>query len=165
VVRDRVQVVVISLAIALTVTMIVAWIARGRALRWFGETRDLLRGRTVVIAYVISLLSWGVQITTYALGVISVGLSVPVAAIVVTVVSVNVAGVIRSTPGNVGLFQLMFALGLAPFGVATARAVAAGVLIQSVQMLSAVIAAAATASTSERKISEMRGIAARGQKG
>lgn len=146
VVRERVQTVVIVLVVVLAAAAFVIWIAKGKVFRWISQTRDLLRGRTVVVAYAISLLSWGAQIATYALGAMAVGLNVSVAAIVVTVVSVNVAGVIRSTPGNVGVFQLMFALALAPFGVANAPAVGAAMLIQSVQVLSAVIAGAAAAS-------------------
>jgi uncharacterized membrane protein YbhN (UPF0104 family) len=89
-----------------------------------------------------------VQIATYSVGALSVGLNIPLAAILVTVVSVNVGGIIRSTPGNVGVFQLMFALALAPFGIDGAAAVAAGVLIQSVQMLSAILAGGAAVSAS-----------------
>jgi Uncharacterised protein family (UPF0104). len=82
-----------------------------------------------------------VQVATYALGVLAVGLRVPLAAVVVAVVSVNVGGVLRSTPGNVGVFQLMFAVALVPFGISNESAVAAAVLIQSVQMMSAILAA------------------------
>jgi uncharacterized membrane protein YbhN (UPF0104 family) len=146
VVRERVQTVVIVLVVVLAAAAFVIWIAKGKVFRWISQTRDLLRGRTVVVAYAISLLSWGAQIATYALGAMAVGLNVSVAAIVVTLVSVNVAGVIRSTPGNVGVFQFMFALALAPFGVANAPAVGAAMVIQSVQVLSAVIAGAAAAS-------------------
>jgi uncharacterized membrane protein YbhN (UPF0104 family) len=146
VVRDRVETIVIALTVALIVAAFVGWASRGRISLWLSQTRGLLRGRTVVIAYAISLVSWMVQIATYAIGAMAVGLDVPLAAIVVTVVSVNVGGVIRSTPGNVGVFQLMFAVALAPFGVANASAVAAAVLIQSAQLLSAVIAGAVVAS-------------------
>jgi uncharacterized membrane protein YbhN (UPF0104 family) len=146
VVRDRVQTVVSVLGLFLLVAALVTWAARGTVFRWLRQTGELLRGRTVVIAYALSLLSWAVQIATYALGATAVGLHVPLAAIIVTVVSVNIGGVIRSTPGNVGVFQLMFAVALAPFGVSNAGAVAAAVLIQSAQILSAVIAGAIAAS-------------------
>jgi Predicted integral membrane protein len=146
VVRDKVEVVVIALVAVLAGVAIAISVAKGGFLRWLEHTRNLLRGRTVFIAYALSLLSWGVQIATYMLGTRAVGLNVPLSAIVVTVVGVNVAGVVRSTPGNLGVFQLMFVLALAPFGVATAQAVAAAVLVQSAQILSAVITAAAAAS-------------------
>ena len=142
VVRDRVQTVAFVLTLVLLVGTLVTWAARGRVLRWLRETGALLRGPPVVIAYALSLLSWLVQIATYGIGAAAVGLRVPLAALVVTVVSVNIGGVIRSTPGNVGVFQLMFALALTPFGISNASAVAAAVLIQSAQILSAVIAGA-----------------------
>jgi uncharacterized membrane protein YbhN (UPF0104 family) len=147
VVRDKVAAVAIGLIVVIGGIAIATWIAKGRILRWLGETQDLLHGRSVVIAYALSIVSWGAQVATYALGARAIGIDVPLSAIVVTVVSVNVAGVIRSTPGNLGVFQMMFVLALAPFGVASAQAVAASVLIQSAQILSAVVAGAVAAST------------------
>lgn len=145
-VRDRVQIVLSVLALVLSVAALAIWAGRGRFFRWLRQTGDLLRWRTVVIAYALSLLSWTVQVATYAVGAMALGLHVPLAAIVVTLVSVNIGSVIRSTPGNVGVFQLMFAVALAPFGIANAPAVAAAVLIQSAQILSAVSAGAVAAS-------------------
>lgn len=145
-VRDRVELVVIGLSLALVVAAIVTFTARGRISRWLSQTRDMLHWRTFLIAFAISLLSWAAQLATYAMGAKAVGLDVPLIAIVVGLVSVNVGGVIRTTPGNVGVFQLMFALALAPFGVANDPAVAAAVLIQSVQMLSSLVAGAVAAS-------------------
>lgn len=146
VVRDRVQLVAIGLILAVAVAALVAWAARGKIFSWLRQTGELLRGRTVVIAYAISLISWCAQIATYAVGASAVGLDVPLAAIIVAVVSVNVGGVIRSTPGNIGVFQIMFAVALAPYGIANESAVAAAVLIQSVQILSGVVAGAIAAS-------------------
>jgi len=67
---------------------------------------------------------------------------VPVAATVAALVLVNLGGVIRSTPGNVGVFQLMYALGVASFGVGRTEAIAVAILIQAIQLLSAVGAGA-----------------------
>jgi uncharacterized membrane protein YbhN (UPF0104 family) len=146
VIRDRVQLMEVALALAFAVALLAMGVARGRFHRWLSQTREMLRWPTVFVAYVISLVSWAAQIATYSIGASAVGLEVPLVAIVVAVVGVNVGGVMRSTPGNVGVFQLMFALALAPFGIANAPAVAAAVLIQSVQMLSSLIAGAVAAS-------------------
>lgn len=145
VVRDKVELVVTGLTLLTVAVVVVAWLARGRVSRWLAQTAGLLRGRRVFIAYGLSLLSWAVQIATYAIGATAVGVDVPIGAIVVAVVSVNVGGVIRATPGNVGVFQLMFAVALAPFGIAKESAVAAAVLIQSVQIVSGVVAGAVAA--------------------
>jgi len=146
VVRDKVATIAIGLVVVIVVIAIAMWLAKGRILRWLEETRNLLRGRALVIAYALSILSWGAQVAAYSLGARAAGLDLPLTAIVVTVVSVNVAGVIRSTPGNLGVFQMMFVFALTPFGVASAQAVAASMLIQSAQILSAVIAGAVAAS-------------------
>lgn len=103
-------------------------------------TRAELRRRETAAGYALSLISWATQVAAYATGAMAVGVAVPIAAIAIAVASVNLGGLVRSTPGNVGVFQLMFALALAPFGVANGQAVAAAVLIQAVQILSASIA-------------------------
>lgn len=145
-INHRLQSFLIGLALILVIAAILSWAVRAHLRRVLSQARALLRGPTVVIAYAISLVSWGAQMATYAIGAHSVGLDVPLSAIVVTVVSVNLGGVVRSTPGNVGVFQFMFAVALAPYGIANETAVAAAVLIQSVQILSAVIAGAVAAS-------------------
>jgi uncharacterized membrane protein YbhN (UPF0104 family) len=116
--------------------------ARAFLMRFASEARACLRGSDAVLAYALSLISWPLQVLTYSIGAAAVGLHVPLAGTVEAVIAVNLAGVLRSTPGNVGVFQLMYALALAPFGIPGASAVAAAVLIQSVQLLSAAIAGA-----------------------
>jgi hypothetical protein len=61
-------------------------------------------------------------------------------ATVLAVALVNIAGVLRLIPGNLGVFQAMFALAVFPYGVLRGPAVAAAALIQSVQLVSAIIA-------------------------
>ncbi|MEO6058327.1 MAG: hypothetical protein ABIQ49_16000, partial [Gemmatimonadales bacterium] len=47
----------------------------------------------------------------------------------------NVGGILRLTPGNVGVLQGAVVLALAPLGVEAARAVAAGLALQAVHVL------------------------------
>jgi uncharacterized membrane protein YbhN (UPF0104 family) len=116
---------------------------RSRRVRAFiTETRARLRGPDVWIAWLMSLVSWPAQVAAYGLGALAIGLHVPITATMSAVVAVNIAGVVRSTPGNVGVFQLMYALTLSHYGIGRLQAVAAALLIQSVQLSSAIIAGA-----------------------
>ena len=49
--------------------------------------------------------------------------------------SVNLGGLLRPTPANVGVTQAALVVGLLPFGVAPEHAVAAGLALQGLQVL------------------------------
>lgn len=107
-------------------------------LRFANEARDRLRGMDAARAFGISLVSWPLQIVAYSAGAAAVGLHLPLAVTISAVVAVNLSNFIRATPGNVGVFQLVYALTVSRFGYSQDHAVAAAVLIQSVQLLVAV---------------------------
>jgi uncharacterized membrane protein YbhN (UPF0104 family) len=69
-----------------------------------------------------------------------VGLHIPVLGAVAAVVAVNLAGVLRVTPGNLGVFQAMYVLALVPYGVPRSAALTAAVVVQLVQICSALLA-------------------------
>jgi uncharacterized protein (TIRG00374 family) len=108
--------------------------------RLAGSTRAHLQGRDAAVAYVLSLLSWSAQVGTYALGAHAVGLHIPVLGAVAAVAAVNLAGILRATPGNLGVFQVMYTLALVPYGVPRSAALSAAVLVQLVQICSALLA-------------------------
>jgi uncharacterized protein (TIRG00374 family) len=108
--------------------------------RFVADARSRLKGPDATLAYILSLVSWLAQIVTYAIGARAVGIHLPLMATVLAVVLVNIAGVLRLIPGNLGVFQAMFALAVFPYGVLRGPAVAAAALIQSVQLVSAIIA-------------------------
>lgn len=124
--------------------------------RFADEARTRLRGMDAVKAFAISLIYWPTQIIAFAAGAEAVGLDIPIVATVAGVVAVNLAGFVRATPGNVGVFQVFYALAVTPFGVTQEKAVAAAVLIQSVQLVAVIISgiiAAPGAFTSARLFS------------
>lgn len=108
-------------------------------LRFATEARTRLRGMDAVKAFGISLVYWPTQIIAFAAGAEAVGLHLPIVATVAAVVAVNLAGFIRATPGNVGVFQIFYALAVTRFGFPQDQAVAAAVLIQSVQLVTVII--------------------------
>lgn len=107
---------------------------------FLAEARKRLQGPDAFYAFILSLISWPAQIATYALGAAAVGVKLPLVGTVAAVVAVNLGGIARATPGNVGVFQVMYALAVAPFGVDRPDALAAAVLIQAIQVASAVVA-------------------------
>lgn len=110
--------------------------------RFATEARTRLRGMDAVKAFGISLVYWPIQIIAFHAGAEAVGLRMPIVATVAAVVAVNLAGFIRATPGNVGVFQIFYALAVTRFGFPQEQAVAAAVLIQSVQLVAVVISGA-----------------------
>jgi uncharacterized protein (TIRG00374 family) len=89
----------------------------------------------IALALLISLASWALQVATYHLTVAAVHLSLPLAGSVAALLAVGVSFLIRATPGNVGVFQAVYALTVGTFGVGESNAVAAALLIQAVQVL------------------------------
>lgn len=118
-----------------------AYMHKGKAFisRFTNEARTRLRGMDAVKAFGISLVYWPLQIIAFAAGAEAVGLHMPIVATIAAVVAVNLAGFIRATPGNVGVFQVFYALAVTRFGYPQDQAVAAAVLIQSVQLLAVII--------------------------
>ena len=83
----------------------------------------------------ISLSVWGLQMATFALVAKSVGVAMPLGGTLAALLLTNAGLVLRATPGNVGYFQFAYVVASARFGVPTEAAVAAGLLIQLVQIV------------------------------
>lgn len=79
--------------------------------------------------------SWILQWATYHWSIVATGANVSPALSVLALVLSNVGGILRLTPGNVGVVQGAVVLGLRPAGIEASRAVAAGVALQAVQVL------------------------------
>jgi len=113
------------------------WRDRSRAwLVEFGRSvRTLASGPRVISIVLLTLLAWVAQLATFALAAAAAHVRLPLAGSLAALLAVNVALIVRATPGNVGFFQFAYALSVAPFGVPDARAVAASVLIQALQII------------------------------
>ena len=86
-------------------------------------------------AMALSLAAWALQVTTYHLVALGAHLAVPLAGSVTAMLLVGMSFLVRATPGNVGIFQVVYALALQSFGIAEGPAIAAALLIQTVQVL------------------------------
>ena len=83
----------------------------------------------------LNVVSWALQWATYHWSIVAAGVAVAPTLSVLALVLSNVGGILRLTPGNVGVVQGAVVLALSPAGVPAARGVAAGVALQAVQVL------------------------------
>jgi uncharacterized protein (TIRG00374 family) len=86
-------------------------------------------------ALAVSIAAWGLQVWTYALTARAAGFHLPIVGTVAAILAVNLGFVVRATPGNVGVFQMAYALMAAAFGMDKDHAIAVGLLIQTQQIL------------------------------
>jgi uncharacterized membrane protein YbhN (UPF0104 family) len=101
----------------------------GRAVREIGSLRHLPG------PLMAAVVNWGTQWATYYLTFRAVHLDVGSNAAFVALIAVNLVGLMQLPAGNLGVFQASIVVGLLPFGVAAERAVAAGIVLQALQVL------------------------------
>lgn len=87
----------------------------------------------------LSLAAWSLQVATYHLTALALHLPLPLAGSIAALLAVGIGFLIRATPGNVGVFQVIYALAVRPFGIAEAAAVATALLIQTLQVVPTVV--------------------------
>jgi hypothetical protein len=59
---------------------------------------------------------------------------------VAAMLAVGISFLVRATPGNLGVFQVIYAFTVRPFGVGEGAAVAVALLIQTLQVVPVVVA-------------------------
>ncbi len=109
------------------------------------STRYLTSGPRFAGALLISMIAWALQVATFHFAAVAANVSLPPAAIIASLLATNLGLIIRATPGNVGFFQFVFAVAVAPFGIERSEAVAVSLLIQTVQIIPITIAGIALA--------------------
>lgn len=96
---------------------------------------EIARGRRLAPALVLSLVSWALQLATYHVVARAAGLGATPVASAAAMLAVNVAFLFPVTPGNVGVFQVIYALVMSAFGLGGGRAIAVALMIQAVQVV------------------------------
>jgi uncharacterized protein (TIRG00374 family) len=89
----------------------------------------------VAIAMLLSLAAWALQVATYHLAALAAHLPLSFAGSVAAMLAVGVSFLVRATPGNLGVFQVVYAITLRSFGIAEGPAVAVALLIQTIQVM------------------------------
>lgn len=100
-----------------------------------GSTRFLTNGRRFAAALGISMLAWIGQVVLFQLAASAAHVEIPAAGSLVALLATNVGLLVRATPGNVGVFQVAYALAVMPFGVSRNDAIAVSLLIQTIQIV------------------------------
>ncbi|MFL5575339.1 MAG: lysylphosphatidylglycerol synthase transmembrane domain-containing protein [Gemmatimonadaceae bacterium] len=109
--------------------------ARRYLRRFASSVRELSTAPRFAGALALSMLSWVGQLACFHLTALAAGAPLPVAGSLVALLAVNAGLLVRATPGNVGVFQLAYALAATQFGVAREPAIAVALLIQTLQIL------------------------------
>jgi Predicted integral membrane protein len=106
--------------------------------RWRGMARIATPSR-LMAGLLLSLAAWSLQVATYHLAARAAHLPLPLAGSIAALLAVGISFLIRATPGNVGIFQAIYALTVRSFGVPEAPAVAVALLIQMLQVVPVVV--------------------------
>jgi uncharacterized protein (TIRG00374 family) len=112
---------------------------RGRLvnyLRHFGQTiGGISTGPRFAVALVLSVGIWAMQVWTYSLTARSADFNISLVGTVAAILAVNLGFALRATPGNVGVFQMFYALVAVAFGMDQDKAIAVAFLIQTQQII------------------------------
>lgn len=115
-------------------------------LRHFVQTLGTIStGPRFTGALVLSVAIWALQLWTYSLTARAAHFNFPLVGTVAAILAVNLGFAIRATPGNVGLFQAMYALTAAGFGMDKDQAIGVAFLIQTQQIIPVILLGVAAA--------------------
>jgi phosphatidylinositol alpha-mannosyltransferase len=115
-----------------------------RRARWYGKRflrtlTGISTGPRFAAAIALALVIWMLQIATYHLTAVAADFDMSIVATVAALLAVNISFIVRATPGNVGVFQAIYALTAAAFGLDKDAAIGVGLLIQTQQVLPVMI--------------------------
>ena len=89
----------------------------------------------LIMPTALALLSWAAEWATFHLAFRAVHMPVSYAASFTALIAVNVGGLVRITPANVGVMQAALVGALMPFGIDADQAVAGGLALQAIEVL------------------------------
>jgi len=114
-----------------------SWRAKvGAYLKHFGQTiGGISTGPRFGMALLLSVGIWALQVWTYNLTARAAHFDIPLVGTVAAILAVNLGFAVRATPGNVGVFQAMYALTAVGFGMDRDQAIAVAFLIQTQQII------------------------------
>lgn len=113
------------------------WIARARAYgrRIVTTSASVATASRLAMAVALSFIAWVGQWATFHYAARSTGLMPSPGASLLALVVVNASFLVRLTPGNIGVFQLLYTIATTAVGLDKDSAVAAAFLIQLVQYI------------------------------
>ena len=118
---------------------------RGYGSRFASSAAEVAGPGRLATALLLSIAAWILQIATYDFVARAALLPLPIAGSVAALIAIGVSFLVRATPGNVGIFQVVYVVTVRSFGVAAAPAMAVALLIQAVQVIPTLLAGALAA--------------------
>ena len=113
--------------------------------RFMVSVRSILTLQRICLAMLLSLVNWAAQIATYHLVAVAAHFPISIVGSVTTLIAANVGFLVRATPGNVGVFQVVYGVTAEALGLDKASAVAVALLLQLIQNLPVTLLAIAIA--------------------
>jgi uncharacterized protein (TIRG00374 family) len=92
-------------------------------------------GPRFISALVLSVIAWALQVATYQMTAQAAHFPMTTISTIAALLAVNLGFALRATPGNVGLFQAVYAATAVAFGLNENQAIAVAFLIQAQQIL------------------------------
>lgn len=118
--------------------------------RVVATSRSIATAPRMVMALALSFAAWAGQWATFHFAARAAAFPISGSASLLALLTVNASFLVRLTPGNVGVFQLLYALAAAAVGLDKGRAVAVAFLIQMIQYIPVTLVGLAFASSLAR---------------
>jgi uncharacterized protein (TIRG00374 family) len=109
--------------------------ARHYGRRFARTVTNISTSRRFVVSVVISVVVWAMQVATYVLTARSARFPISIVGTIAAILAVNIGFALRATPGNVGVFQAIYAMTAVAFDLDKDQAIGVGLLIQAQQIL------------------------------
>ena len=103
--------------------------------RFMQALAGISTGPRFIAALFLSVAIWALQLATYALTARAAHFPISLVGTVAAILAVNIGFAIRATPGNVGVFQMLYAVTATAFDLDQNQAIAVAFLIQTQQIL------------------------------
>jgi len=113
--------------------------------RFMESVRSILTLERIAFAMALAMLNWAAQIATYHLVAVAAHFPISVVGSVTTLITANVGFLVRATPGNVGVFQMVYGVTAQALGLSRDSAVAVALLLQFIQNVPVTLLAIAIA--------------------
>ena len=102
---------------------------------WAGQLAEMGGGGRLVVPAVFAMGNWVAQWAAYQFTLQALHIPARPAASFTAMIAVNLGGIVRVTPANIGVMQAAMAGALLAFGVPAERGIAAGFALQAIQVL------------------------------
>jgi uncharacterized protein (TIRG00374 family) len=106
---------------------------RSYAQRVLASTRDIATAQRITIAIALTLLDWCSEWMSYSLVARAAGFPLGARGSLLALLAVNVGFLVRVTPGNVGVFELVYATVAHSLGLSYELAIGVGLMLHLVQ--------------------------------